>query len=120
DARDTTVPTRRALPAPLVWLLSDLAITGDPLWSLTNTRHTAATLGRVKGIANVPEYIPRRIGEILRPPVLVGAAVGGVLTLLWLRSRVQVGAVAGVVAVDVFDPFDAYGLPFNTRYAFPT
>ena len=64
--------TLLAASAPLVWVLSDLAITGDPLWSLTNTRHTAETLDRVTGIANVPEYIPRRIGEILRPPVLVG------------------------------------------------
>ena len=67
-------------------MLSDLAVTGDPLWSLTNTRHTASTLDRVTGIANVPEYIPRRIGEILRPPVLLGAALGGVLSLLWLRA----------------------------------
>src|SRR6185437_9737126 len=77
-----------AAAAPLVWILSDLAITGDPLWSLTNTRHTAHALQRVTGIANVPEYVPRRIGEILRAPVLVGAAVA------------------------------AAGLPINTRYAF--
>jgi hypothetical protein len=111
--------TLLAAAAPLVWIVSDLAITGDPLWSLTNTRHTASTLGRVKGIGNVPEYIPRRIGEILRPPVLVAAAVGGVLSLLWLRSRVLVGAVAGVIAVVVFAAFAALGLPINTRYAFP-
>ena len=43
--------TLLAAAAPLVWLLSDLAITGDPLWSLTNTRHTAETLDRVTGIA---------------------------------------------------------------------
>ena len=59
------------------WVLSDLAITGDALWSLTNTRHTAHALDRITGIGNVPEYIPRRIGEILRPPVLAGAALGG-------------------------------------------
>jgi hypothetical protein len=111
--------TLLAAAAPLIWIVSDLAITGDPLWSLTNTRHTATTLGRVKGIANVPEYIPRRIGEILRPPVLAAAAVGGVLTILWLRARVIVGAVAGVVAVVVFAFFAALGLPINTRYAFP-
>lgn len=107
-----------AAAAPLVWVLSDLAITGDALWSLTNTRHTAQTLDRVTGIANVPEYIPRRIGEILRPPVLVGAALGGVLSLLWLRSRARLGALVGVVAVAVFAVFAAAGLPINTRYAF--
>ena len=110
--------TLLAAAAPIVWIASDLAVTGDPLWSLSNTRHTASTLGRVKGIGNVPEYIPRRIGEILRPPVLVAAGVGGVLTLLWLRTRVLVGAIAGVVAVAVFALFAAFGLPINTRYAF--
>jgi hypothetical protein len=104
--------------APLVWLASDLAITGDPLWSLTNTRHTASTLQRVTGIANVPLYIPRRIGEVLRPPVLVGAAIGGVLSLLWLPRRSMLAAAAGLLAVIVFAVFASAGLPINTRYAF--
>ena len=106
--------------APLVWILSDLAITGDALWSLTNTRHTAQTLDRVTGIGNVPEYVPRRIGEILRPPVLVGAALGGVLSLWWLRRRALPAALAGVLAVLVFVAIAAAGLPINTRYAFLT
>ncbi len=106
--------------APLIWVLSDLAITGDALWSLTNTRHTAHTLARVTGIANVPQYVPRRIGEILRPPVLVGAALGGVLSLWWLRRRAIVGALAGALAVLVFVIVAAAGLPINTRYAFLT
>jgi hypothetical protein len=110
--------TLLAAAAPLIWVLSDLAITGDPLWSLTNTQHTASTLDRATGIASVPEYIPRRIGEILRPPVLVGAALGGVLTLLWLRGRALTGALAGVLAVLVFAAFASLGLPINTRYAF--
>ncbi len=110
--------TLLAAAAPLVWVLSDLAITGDALWSLTNTRHTAQTLDRVTGIANVPEYVPRRIGEILRPPVLGGAALGGVLSLLWLRSRARMPAIVGVVAVLVFAALAAAGLPINTRYAF--
>ena len=70
------------------------------------------------GIANVPEYIPRRIGEILRPPVLAGAALGGVLSLLWLPARARLAAIAGVVAVVVFAAFATLGLPIDTRYAF--
>jgi len=66
----------------------------------------------------VPEYIPRRIGEILRPAVLVAAAFGGVLSLLWLRRRALLGAGAGVLAVVVFAAFASVGLPINTRYAF--
>jgi hypothetical protein len=107
-----------AASAPLVWVLSDFAITGNPLWSLTNTQHTAETLHRYTGIANVPQYIPRRIGEILSAPVLFGAAVGGVLSLSWLRRSALLGAVVGVIAVVVFAAFASVGLPINTRYAF--
>jgi hypothetical protein len=118
--RELVTLTLLAAAAPLIWILSDLLITGEPLWSLTNTRHTASTLHRIRGITNVPEYVPRRIGEILRPPVLVGAALGGVLSLLWLRRRAVPGAVAGFLAVLVFAAFAALGLPINTRYAFLT
>jgi hypothetical protein len=112
--------TLLAAAAPLVWVLSDLAITGDALWSLTNTRHTAKTLQRITGIANVPEYVPRRIGEVLRPPVLAGAALGGVLSLLWLRRRAVGGAMAGLLALLVFVVVATAGLPINTRYGFLT
>jgi len=107
-----------AAAAPLLWVASDWLITGHPLWSLTNTRHTATTLDRVTGIGNVPEYIPRRIGEILRPAVLAGAALGGVLSLWWLPQRARLGALMGVLAVVAFAAFAAFGLPINTRYAF--
>jgi hypothetical protein len=116
--RSIALLTLLATVAPLIWLISDLAITGDLFWSLTNTRATARTLDRVTGIANVPEYIPRRIGEVLSPPVLVGAALGGVLSLLWLRRRALIGALAGFVSVLVFAAFATVGLPINTRYAF--
>jgi hypothetical protein len=110
--------TLLAAAAPLIWVASDWLITGHPLWSLTNTRHTATTLDRITGIANVPQYIPRRIGEILSPAVLLGAALGGALSLWLLPRRARLGAVVGVVAVIVFAAFATAGLPINTRYAF--
>lgn len=107
-----------AAGAPAVWLVSDLLVTGDALWSLTNTKHTAHQLGRVTGLGNVPQYVPRRIGEVLRPPALIAAALGAVLSLWWLRGRARLGAVAAVVAVAVFVAMAAAGLPIDTRYAF--
>jgi hypothetical protein len=109
-----------AAAAPLLWIASDLLVTGNAMWSLTNTKHTAATLGRASGIGDVPQYIPRRIGEVLRPAVLAGAALGGVLSLLWLRDRARLGAIAGAVAVLVFALMASFGLPIDTRYAFLT
>jgi hypothetical protein len=107
-----------AVAAPLIWVLSDLLVTGDAMWSLTNTKHTAEILGRETGIAKVPEYIPRRIGAILRPVPLLGAALGGVLSLAWLGKRARLAAAAGLLAVFVFAAMATFGLPIDERYAF--
>jgi hypothetical protein len=107
-----------AAAAPLLWVLSDLLVTGDSMWSLTNTKQTAMTLGRASGIGDVPEYIPRRIGEVLRPAVLAGAALGGAFSLLWLRGRATLGVVAAAIAVAAFAVMASAGLPIDTRYAF--
>jgi hypothetical protein len=106
------------LAAPLLWAVSDLAITGDPLHSLTGTRSTAQDLHRVTGLQHVPTTLPRRLGEILREPVLFGAAVGGVLSLWRLRARrgVLLGAAAGVIAVIAFCVLATAGLSILTRY----
>jgi len=106
-----------AAAAPLLWGLHDLLLTGDPLHSLTGTRDNAATLGRVTGIRNVPATLPRRLGEIVREPVLFAAAGGGLLALAWRRDRgVRLGAGAGAVAVAAFCILAAAGLPIITRY----
>jgi hypothetical protein len=110
--------TLLAASAPLIWLASDLAVTGNALWSLTNTRHTAKVLDRKTGIGNVPVYVPKRIGEVLGAPVLAAAVVGVLMTLAWLRERALEGVAAAVAAVVVFAAFATAGLPINTRYAF--
>jgi hypothetical protein len=105
-----------AASAPVLWGLADLIVTGDPLHSLTGTRDTAQTLKRVTGLDEVPVTVPRRIGEILREPVLFGAAGGGLLALAFLRKRVALGAIAGVVAIVAFCVLAAAGLPILGRY----
>lgn len=104
--------------APLLWFLSDLLITGNPIHSLTGTRDTAADLGRVTGLQHVPGTLPRRLGEILREPVLLGAAIGGGLSLWRLRGRrgVLLGAAAGVIAIVAFCVLATAGLSILTRY----
>ena len=106
-----------AASAPLLWALHDLLLTGDPLHSLTGTRDNAALLGRVTGIEHVPATVPRRLGEILREPVLLAAAGGGLLALAWRRNRhVRLGTAAGVLALAAFCVLAAAGLPIITRY----
>jgi len=101
---------------PLLWALTDLAITGDPLHSLTGTRDTAQQLGRVTGLSRLPSTLPRRLGEILRVPGLIAAAGGLVLTLVHLRGRATTGAAATAVALVAFCLLAAAGLSILTRY----
>jgi hypothetical protein len=105
-----------AASAPLIWALSDLAVTGDPLYSLTGTRETVETLGRDTGLVDAVTLGPRRLGEIVREPVLVGAAGGGLLALALLRRRSLLGAAAGFLAVGAFLVLAAIGLAVITRY----
>ncbi len=107
-----------AASAPLLWLASDLAVTGNALWSLTNTRQTAETLHRARGAGKVPEYVPKRIGEVLGAPVLAAAVIGALTTLTWMRERALQGMAVLITAVVVFAAFAAAGLPIDTRYAF--
>ena len=86
--RPRAVRARRAgLAAPVLWALSDLAITGEPFHSLTSTRDTAETLGRPRGILKVPEILPRRLGEILRWVPLIGGTAGFFAALHVARRR---------------------------------
>jgi hypothetical protein len=118
--RDAAPLVLLAAAAPLLWVLHDLLLTGDPLHSLTGTRDNAALLGRVTGLQHVPATLPRRLGEILREPVLLAAAGGGLLSLAWRRDRrVRLAAGAGLVAVAAFCVLAAAGLPIITRYLLP-
>jgi hypothetical protein len=115
--RDAAPLLALAASGPLLWALHDLLLTGNALHSLTGTRDNAALLGRVTGIEHVPATVPRRLGEILREPVLLAAAGGGMLALAWRRDRrVRLGAAAGVVALAAFCVLAAAGLPIITRY----
>ncbi|HYF26506.1 MAG TPA: hypothetical protein VD931_12275, partial [Baekduia sp.] len=105
-----------AAGAPLLWALHDLVLTGDPLWSLTGTQENAETLQRVTGLDDVPVTTPRRLGEILREPVLLAAAAGIVLTWRAQRERARLGLAVIAVALAAFVVLAAAGLPLLTRY----
>jgi hypothetical protein len=105
-----------AAAGPFLWLLGDLLITGDPLHSLTGTRDTAESLGRVTGLDDVPVTAPRRLGEILREPVLLGAAGGAVMSLLWLRERARLAVAVGLLGFAAFCVLASAGLPILGRY----
>ena len=105
-----------AAAGPVLWVLTDLLLAGDPLYSLTGTQENADVLNRKTGLDEVPITVPRRLGEILREPVLLGAAVGLPLTLWLRRERALPGIAAGVIALAAFCVLAAAGLPILGRY----
>ncbi len=105
-----------ALAAPVLWAGYDLVITGDPLHSLTGTRHGAEVLERTTGLTAVPTVMPRRLGEILRADGLLAAAAGGILVLAFMRKAAKLPIAAGFASVAAFCVLAVAGLPILGRY----
>jgi hypothetical protein len=122
----TTAPDRSAIrqwtllaaAAPLVWLLSDLLITGNPVHSLSGTHDLAAQLGRKTGITSLPEVAPRRLGEILRLPELLAAVAGVGFALAWVRSRARIPLAIALLNGLAYTAFAIARLPLLGRYLF--
>jgi hypothetical protein len=78
--RDADGPARARIVAwvalaPLLWALSDLVATGDPLFSWTYTTGEAGRLGRQRSWHEAPDALWSALRELLKAPlVLVGAA----------------------------------------------
>jgi hypothetical protein len=85
-AKSRALPARLGLLAlvalaPAVWALVDLAVTGDPLYSLHATSALADVLGRERGLANVPRAFVTYLADVARPPVALAGVAGLVLAL---------------------------------------
>jgi hypothetical protein len=104
--------------APLAWGFSDLAISGDFLWSLHGTHDLASELGRRTGLFNAIKTAPRRLGEILRLPELIAALVGLVLALARDRQRAALPAAIAALNALAFAAFALAGLSLLGRYLF--
>jgi hypothetical protein len=103
--------------APLIWVLCDLLVTGDPLFSLTGTTNAARSVTVYgHGPAAAIKEGPRAVGVAARPAVAV-SAIAGMALLLAFRRREGLrftGLLAGVT-VATFAPVFA-GTLVNPRY----
>jgi hypothetical protein len=117
-----------ALAGPVLWALFDWIASGSPTYSFTGTRETVDTLARDTGPVDLVLYGPRRLGEVLQWPGMVGAAGGVVLAgaIVW-RSRVKpfgtyspekasLGLAAAGLALAAFAILACAGLAIIPRY----
>jgi hypothetical protein len=107
-----------AAAAPLIWMASDLLITGNPLHSLSGTHDLAAQLGRKTGITALPAIAPRRLGEILRLPELLAAVAGLGFGIAYMRRRIAVPLAIAALNGLAFTAFAIARLPLLGRYLF--
>jgi hypothetical protein len=105
-----------ALAAPIAWAIFDWITAGSPTYSFTGTRETVDTLARQTGPVDLVLYGPRRLGEVLQWPGMVGAAGGVVLGLTFLRRRATLGVAAATLALAAFALLACAGLAIIPRY----
>lgn len=105
-----------AAAGPVIWVLFDLITTSNPLYSFTGTRETVETLERDTGPLDVILYGPRRLGEVMQWPGMVGAFLGLAFTLWSMPKRVAIGVVSAVLALVAFAIMGAAGLAIIPRY----
>jgi hypothetical protein len=105
-----------ALAGPLLWALFDWITAGSPTYSFTGTRETVETLERQTGPVDLVLYGPRRLGEVLQWPGMVGAFGGVALALATLRRRSTLGVAAAALALAAFAVLASAGLAIIPRY----
>jgi Dolichyl-phosphate-mannose-protein mannosyltransferase len=105
-----------AVAGPVLWILFDAITAGDPLYSWTGTKETVETLERQTGPVDLVLYGPRRLGEVLQWPGMVGALGGVALGLAFLRRRSTLGVTAAVLALGAFAVLACGGLAILPRY----
>ncbi len=105
-----------ALAGPIIWVLFDAVTTGNPLYSLTGTQETVESLKRQTGPVDLVLYGPRRLGEVMQWPGMVGGFGGLVLGITLLPRRSALGFAAVVLALLAFACLAAAGLAIIARY----
>jgi hypothetical protein len=108
-----------AVAAPVLWGATDLILTGDLLFSFRGTRAGAERLDRPTGITSLITIAPRRIGEVLRWELLLGAAMGVALLVRGRHPKAKVLIVATLAAAVAFAIVAIGGLPVIVRYLLP-
>jgi hypothetical protein len=113
----------------VLWALFDWITSGSPTYSFTGTRETVDTLARQTGPVDLILYGPRRLGEVLQWPGMVGAAGGVVMVIALIRRgdrllprahngvpKAAIGIGAAVLALGAFAVLACAGLAIIPRY----
>jgi hypothetical protein len=102
--------------APVLWVVFDLALTGDPLFSFHGTQALAAELERPRHVGTGLTEAPVYLKFILHNPVLLGGIAGCLAGLYALFDRSLLPAAILALGLIAFVVLAATGLPLLVRY----
>src|SRR5215216_2324879 len=102
--------------APLIWIASDLIVTGEPLYSLTSTREVSGEFGRNRGLLDAIVHIPEYSGGNDRIVTVGAGGLGLLLAVYILRRRAVLPLALGGLGVATFLIIAAAGLSVIPRY----
>ena len=101
---------------PLVWVATDFAVTGNPLYSLTGTQDLAEELGRNKGGAAVPAALYTFLVKLAKFPVVVAGALGLALAIVLTPRRALMPLALFAIGAGTFALVGVAGLSVIDRY----
>lgn len=105
-----------ALLAPVIWVVFDAALTGDPLHSLHQTTELAGELERTQGVSGVLGSMWSFAVRIDKLPVVAGALAGIALAVWFAPRRALVPLATLLILLGVFLAEGALGASVINRY----
>jgi hypothetical protein len=101
---------------PVLWVLTDLVVTGNPLFSLTYTSGSAEDLGRQRTLSEIPSAVPQFLSSLLKLPVVLAAVAGLLAALLMTPRRSAVPFALLATGLGTFVMIGVAGLSVIERY----
>jgi hypothetical protein len=101
---------------PVTWSAVDLAVTGNPLFSLTHTSGLAEELGRARGAGDVPAATVAILKGLDKAPVLYAGVAGLALAVALFPRRSRVAVALLLASLATFAMVGLAGLSVISRY----
>jgi hypothetical protein len=114
--RERAVYAALAAIGPLVWAATDLAVTGDPLFSLHYTSSSAEDLGRQRPLSQLPSSVPYFFVSLVKLPVMVAAMLGLTIAAVVSPRRMAMPLVLLVTGLGTFVLIGVAGASVIERY----